>query len=119
LSYEILVEIKRHVLENYSDALLREPIIIRRRLRIYLIDGTFIDVRYANLYEYSLHWQGKNKLIRVDTAPHYPQLSSYPRHLHLFTENNVIEDEVTSIGANPVDNVRSFLEFVFRKGKDP
>jgi len=120
LTYEILLEIKEFIRKNYGKILLRDPVIFRkRRLRVYLDDGSFIDIRYANPQEYSLHWQGENKIIRVDTAPHHPHLASYPRHVHLFREDNIVNDDITILGDNPVENVRRFLEFVIKKRKDP
>ena len=68
-----LRELSTFIYREYGKVLLRPPIIVRRRLRAYLDDGSFIDIRYANPHEYSLHWQGSGKVIRVDTAPHHPQ----------------------------------------------
>ena len=38
------------------------------------------DIRYPVDSKYSFHWQRKDEMIRIDTAPHHNQLSTYPRH---------------------------------------
>ena len=119
MSIKILEEIKAFILREYKSYILQEPVIIRRRLRAYLTDNSFIDIRYPNLKEYSLHWQGRNKIIRIDTAPHHINLRSYPRHIHLYTEDNIIEDNITMINASPEENIRKYIEFVLEKRKDP
>ena len=76
MTYEILLEIKEFIRKNYGKDLLRDSVVFRKWiLRVYLDDGSFIDIRYANPQEYSLHQQGENKITRVDTAP-FPQTVS-------------------------------------------
>ena len=119
MTREILERIMAFLMEKFRGIIVSEPIIIRRRLRVYLDDGSIIDIRYPNNYEYSLHWQGKRKIIRIDTAPHHPHLRSHPRHIHLFNEDNVIDDEITSFNLDPTENVEKFMLFIIEKRKDP
>ncbi len=48
-----------------------------------------------------------------------PHLISYPGHIHLFKEDNIVNDNITILGDNPAESIRRFLEFVIRKRKDP
>jgi hypothetical protein len=38
--------------------------VIGVRLRLYLVDGSFLDVRYPTDHEYSFHWQVEDKVYR-------------------------------------------------------
>jgi hypothetical protein len=62
---------------------------------------TYIDYRY--------HFQdlGNNLIFRYDSTPHFPKLSSFPHHKHLF--DNVITSEKPHI-ADVLREVREFLE---------
>jgi hypothetical protein len=51
-------------------------------------------------------------MIRIDTAPHHRQLLTYPRHIHMGTENNIVEDTITNIDNNIDENVKCVLGFV-------
>ncbi len=57
-------------------------------------------------YKYSFHWQLEDKIIRIDTAPHHRLVSTYPRHMHIGMEENVVEDSVTEIGNTVAENVK-------------
>lgn len=47
--------------------------------------------QHVNITRYSFHWQtADGKLIaRWDNAPHHPQLSTFPHHIHEGAEENV------------------------------
>jgi hypothetical protein len=69
------------------------------RYRIKLIDESLIEITERILEErggltitkYRYHWQtGSGKLIkRWDNAPHYPEIDTFPDHLHDGSEENV------------------------------
>ncbi len=72
-------------------------------------------IRYPVDSKYSFHWQLKDEIIRIDTAPYHRQVSTYPRHMHIGKEDNVVEDSVTEIGNTVEENVKCVLEFVRSK----
>ncbi|MCZ7402900.1 MAG: DUF6516 family protein [Candidatus Methanoperedens sp.] len=107
-----LIVIAQCAEEHYSNILKEMPIICSDKVRLVFIDDSYMDIRYPVDSKYSFHWQRKDEMIRIDTAPHHKQLSSYPRHIHMGTENKIVEDTITNIDNNIEDNVKCVLGFV-------
>lgn len=103
--------------EHFSDILSEAPIIFSDKVRLVFIDGSYMDIRYPVDSKYSFHWQRKNEIIRIDTAPHHHKLSTYPRHMHIGKEDDVVEDTVTEIDNTIEENVMCVLGFVRGKLK--
>ncbi|CAD6495159.1 MAG: hypothetical protein EMLJLAPB_01251 [Candidatus Argoarchaeum ethanivorans] len=101
-----------------SGILSEAPIIYSDKVRLIFIDGSYMDIRYPCDTKYSFHWQRKNEIFRIDTAPHHRKLSTYPRHVHAGKEDCVVEDTVTRINNTIEENVRCVLEFVDKKLKN-
>jgi hypothetical protein len=110
-----LIVIARCAEEHFSDILSEAPIIYSDKVRLVLIDGSYMDIRYPVDSKYSFHWERENEIIRIDTAPHHRQLSTYPRHMHIGKEENVVEDSVTRVNNTIEENVKGVLGFVRRK----
>ncbi len=105
-----------HCVEEYFSEILSEaPIIFSDKVRLLFVDGSYMDIRYPVDSKYSFHWQREDEMIRIDTAPHHSQLSTYPRHMHMGNEDHVIEDSVTEIDNTIEENVMCVLRFVRRK----
>ncbi len=103
--------------EHFSDILSEAPIIFSDKVRLVFVDGSYMDIRYPVDSKYSFHWQLEDEIIRIDTAPHHRQLSTYPRHMHIGKEDDVVEDSVTEIDNTIEENVKCVLGFVHRKLK--
>lgn len=103
--------------EHFSDILSEAPIIFSDKVRLVFVDGSYMDIRYPVDSKYSFHWQLEFEIIRIDTAPHHRQLSTFPRHMHIGKEDDVIEDSVTEIDNTIEENVKCVLGFVRRKLK--
>jgi len=86
------------------------PDVSPTRLRVRLVDSTLLEIRYPREDEFSFHWQQADEPTRLNTAPHHPDLSTFPRHLHI--GGRVEEDHITSSEASPEDNLRSVLHFI-------
>ena len=82
------------------------------RIRLILIDGSWIEVRYPVKDKFSFHWQRDGRIYRIDTAPHHREISTFPRHIHFGSEDNVIEDYVLKEKASPEENFRRFMNWV-------
>jgi hypothetical protein len=82
------------------------------RVRLSLIDDSWVDIRYPVEDKFSFHWQRGEKIYRIDTAPHHRNVRTYPRHIHLGSENNIVEDTVTEGGKSPEENFRKFMLWV-------
>jgi hypothetical protein len=99
--------------EEHFDNILKEmPIIFSDKVRLVFIDDSYMDIRYPVDSKYSFHWQRRDEMIRIDTAPHHSQLSTYPRNIHMGKENNIVEDTITNIDNNIEENVKCVLGFV-------
>lgn len=85
-------------------------------LRIFLADGSFIDVWFSlKLRErYSLHWERRaidGTIYRHDNAPHrrWQGVATFPRHFHNGSEFNVTESHISEA---PEEALREFLALV-------
>ena len=108
------------VANNEFSDIINESIIIycysgrARKLRLKIIDKTFIDVWYSLYGEYSFHWeQGevRNTIYRHDNAPHkkWKSIKTYPKHCHNGSQENVIESYISEI---PERALKDFLDIV-------
>lgn len=89
------------------------------KLRLYICDGSFIDVYYSVNNNYSFHWDRKlvdNTIYRHDNAPHkrWKDIPTFPKHFHFRSEENVIPSEISD---NPELAMREFLRFVIEEIK--
>ena len=88
-----------------------------RKLRINLIDGTFIDIWYSPDGDYSFHWEQtdiRRQVYRHDNAPHlkWSYVRTFPKHCHDGTQDNVVESHLPD---KPEDALREFLLIVRKK----
>ncbi len=70
------------------------------RYRIKLKDGSTVEIterlleegKKLDITKYRYHWQTQSgKLIkRWDNAPHHPEIDTFPNHLHIGTDDNVL-----------------------------
>ena len=51
--------------EEFSSLLGGDPILLPDRLRLVLVDGSFLDVRYPTTTKYSFHWQTRDRSVRI------------------------------------------------------
>lgn len=110
-----LIIIAQCAAEHFSDILSEAPIIFSDKVRLVFVDGSYMDIRYPVKSKYSFHWQREDEMIRIDTAPHHRHLSTYPRHMHIGKEDDVVEDSVTKIDNTTEENVKGILGFVRSK----
>lgn len=88
-----------------------------RKLRIHLIDETFIDVWYSTEGEYSYHWEQRevrDSIYRHDNAPHqkWANVNTFPKHCHNMEESTVMESNISD---NPEKAIREFITIVREK----
>jgi hypothetical protein len=88
-----------------------------RKLRIQLIDQTFVDIWYTAEGEYSFHWEQsmiRNSIYRHDNAPHgkWSYVPTFPRHCHDGVQDNVVESHLSPV---PATALREFLSIVRKK----
>ena len=85
-----------------------------RKLRLHLIDNTFVDIWYSSDNSYSYHWEQRNirnAIYRHDNAPHkkWRNVSTFPKHCHDGTQINVTESFLPDNYENAVEE---FLRLV-------
>ena len=85
-----------------------------RKLRLSLIDNTFVDIWYSSDGSYSYHWEQRNNrdaIYRHDNAPHkkWRNISTFPKHCHDGNQLNVIESFLPDNYENAVEE---FLRLV-------
>lgn len=110
-----LIIIAQCAQDHFSEILSEAPLIFSDKVRLVFVDGSYMDIRYPVDSKYSFHWQCENEMIRIDTAPHHRNISTYPQHIHMGKEENVVEDPITKIDNTIDENVKGVLGFVRRK----
>ncbi|MEW6326935.1 MAG: DUF6516 family protein [Thermodesulfobacteriota bacterium] len=88
-----------------------------RKLRIRLIDHTFIDIWYSLEGDYSFHWEQsgvRSAIYRHDNAPHlkWAHVKTFPKHCHDGTQGHVVESNLSD---KPEEAIREFLSIIRNK----
>jgi len=120
--YDIYKQLEVIAGREFGDILIKSEIIFTysgtaRKLRLYLIDGTFVDIWYSVEGEYSFHWEQRGvreTVYRHDNAPHrkWIDIKTFPRHCHDGSEQNVSESNLPD---NPGEAVKEFLVIVRKR----
>jgi hypothetical protein len=88
------------------------------KLRINIVDGSFLDVFLSASGRYSYHWERRlipaGDLYRHDNAPHrrWRHIVTFPKHFHEGREDHVVESHISD---HPREALREFLEYVRQK----
>lgn len=113
--------LSRIVLEEFSDIVVqteiqRLPTGDPRKLRLHIIDSSYIDIFVSARGRYSYHWrrtlpEGGAAIYRHDNAPHkaWRNIATFPKHFHDGSESHVTESHISS---QPTAAVREFCIFV-------
>lgn len=107
-------------LAEFSDIVVDADILLLttgdpQKLRIHLVDGSFLDVFVSVTGRYSYHWERRftlsSEIFRHDNAPHkrWSHIKTFPKHFHYEREENVIESFISD---DPLEAVREALGFV-------
>ncbi len=89
------------------------------KLRLNIVDGSFLDVFISISGRYSYHWERRlieqgGDIYRHDNAPHkrWETVATFPKHFHHGSEDHVVESDISDV---PEEALREFLTFVRRK----
>lgn len=90
------------------------------KLRIYLIDGTFIDFFYSTRLKtprFAIHWERRHldkTIYRLDNTPDqkWKQVKTFPLHFHSKEYQNVVVPPFNVSLDSLEETVRRFLGFV-------
>ena len=86
-----------------------------RKLRLSLVDHSFIDIFISTTGRYSYHWgrteSSGSAIYRHDNAPHkaWSHISTFPKHFHNGSEKIVT---ASAISNQPAEAVREFCRFI-------
>ena len=102
-------ELKKIALEEFPGTvngarIEREPGETPRNLRIFLTDGSFLDI-WISGNDYSYHRESEN-IIRWDNAPHH-DTETHPHHVH--REGEI---ESSDLEGNPKEDIRKVLTWL-------
>jgi hypothetical protein len=117
--YQNLASIAEH---DFTDIVVSAEIIFTQtqraqKLRIFLIDETFIDIWLTLDGRYSYHWHSfgqDNFIYRHDNAPHekWNFISTFPKHCHDGSQENVIASDIPD---DYIEALHFFLQIVRKK----
>ena len=82
------------------------------KLRLSLVEGSFIDIWLSSDGDYAYHWERRRQageMYRWDNAPHYRQISTFPAHFHDGDETTIRD---STLSTNPKLALREILMFV-------
>jgi hypothetical protein len=90
--------------------------IIEGKLRLYIVDESFLDVWFSRQIEgrYAYHWERRHldeTIYRWDNARHeaWKNVSTFPHHFH-----NRVDDDVSEnfLSKEPSEAIKFILEFI-------
>lgn len=117
----IIDDLKRIAEVEFAN-IVRETFFVNYKLRIILIDDSFIDVHLSQSIpnKFSFHWECMNStevLYRYDNFPdkRWRTVSTYPHHFHVGSQDIV---EASPFPLNSIDGFRAFMEFVWEKMRE-
>lgn len=121
MAISTLYERQREIaLAQYSDVVLSgqlfrlpdgEPL----KLRLHLLDESFLDVHLSPTGRYSCHWErrliGKSDSYRFDNAPHaaWRDVATFPAHFHDGQSNTVL---ASHLSADPIEAIQQVCQFI-------
>ena len=111
----VLEDIKRIAEVEFSD-IVKSTNTITYKLRIILIDNSFIDVNLSQVLtdKFGFHWERmdeKGAIYRYDNFPdkNWQSVITYPYHFHNGAQDKV---EPSPFPLTAIEGFRSFMEFV-------
>jgi len=119
---ELYKDLKKVADSEFGDIIRESEIVLSytgraRKLRLKLVDSTFIDICYTLEGDYSFHWEQRNvreSIYRHDNAPHkkWAYVKTFPEHCHDGLQEKVIESNLSNI---PMQAIREFLVLVRKR----
>lgn len=113
------LEALRAIVEVEFPAIVRSAAIMRDKLRVVLIDSSYIDFWWSTQIagRYAHHWERRHSdgtIYRHGNLPHpqWRRVASFPKHFHAEGQPHVAE---STIADDPEQAVRQFLAFATGK----
>ena len=119
---ELYKQLKQIAQNEFGDIVENAQIILSntgraRKLRVALIDTTFVDVWYSLDGDYSIHWDQsglRNTIYRHDNAPHlrWSYVKTFPKHCHDGSQDSVVDSYLPD---EPRAALREFLKIARKR----
>jgi len=116
---ELYRKLEEIAISEFDDIIRESEIIFTysgraQKLRLKLVDYTFVDIWYSVDGDDSFHWEQRdlrNIIYRHDNAPHkkWKYIKTFPKHCHNGSQENVIESNLPNI---PEQALMLFLSIV-------
>lgn len=110
------IEDLKRIAEVEFAGIVSDTIIIDHKLRIFLIDNSFVDASLSQRLpdKFGFHWERKDlagTIFRYDNFPdkNWSDVSTYPYHFHNGSQENA---EASPFPLTIIEGFRAFLEFV-------
>ncbi len=103
------IELKDAIDRDFADHMAAPTQLAQDALVVRLTNGVVLELRYAGPDEYAFNWQWGDARLRIDTAPLYAGLATFPNHLH-DANGTVRADPITRPDRDAWDNTRLLLE---------
>ncbi len=93
---------------------------VPRKLRLFIIDGSYADIFVASSGRYSYHWERSGAegkaVFRHDNAPHtaWKHVVTFPKHFHSGSEDNVVESHISDKPRRALAEFCRFIRSVLR-----
>lgn len=103
--YELL---RDFIIDDFGETLAGDITLFQDAISLELQNGTQLEIKSASDNEYAFVWKYGDSVMRIDTAPLHPDLSTFPHHLH-DAEGVLRPDPLSRPGAPLRDNVKQLL----------
>ena len=105
----------RRIAETEFLEIVRTTAIIRNKLRVVLVAGSYIDFWWSSQIpgRYAHHWERRHvdgTIYRHDNMPHpqWQRVNSFPKHFHMGDQETVTESNIED---DPEQSLIQFLKF--------
>ncbi len=119
MPFALLQGLRDIALSEFADIVVRTEFIFSpaghvRKLRVHLLDSSFVDIWLSHKGDYAFHWERRfldGTLYRHDNAPHqrWRHVPTFPKHYHDGREDNVAASHISD---SLPDALRELLAFV-------
>ena len=94
----------RQVAVDYADigdgvAQYRMRVVLHNGSQLHCVERVRLHTNGLRTEKYSFHWQRPdgNLIYRWDNAPHHPELSTFPHHIHESNDERVLPHEAVDV----------------------
>ncbi len=109
-------ELSEIAIREFGDIVVKSEILklpsgVSLKLRLYLVDNTFVDVWISPTGKYSYHWEQsgvRDVVFRHNNAPHerWRHVKTFPKHFHNGSEENAVESNISETKDESEEEVR-------------